>query len=48
MSGFPSGNRRSIARPRLSIEDIEIIDADCAVENFTNCIRDVHSKNDFN
>jgi hypothetical protein len=39
-------DRRSIFRPSLAIENIEIIDADCAVGNFSQSIRDVHNKYD--
>jgi len=37
-------NRRSIFRPSLSIEDIEIIDPDRAVGNFAKSICDVHNE----
>jgi hypothetical protein len=36
---------RFIFRSRLSIENIEIIDADCTVRNFTKSICEVHNEN---
>ena len=41
-------NRRSIFWSGLSIENIKIVDPDCAVENFTESICEVHDEDDSN
>src|SRR6516162_1103328 len=39
-------NRRSIFWPGLSIENIDVIDSNCAVGNFSESVCDIHNEGD--